>query len=233
MSAFLSTSKASALLTRGQLNPEMGTDTQSHVEDLSQRAAGDLVSEARLPRYPELSKGYSKSVAGASEDISGIASNSLLVSVNGSLWITVEPTLASCNTGDNCATELQSIIRAESTEGFDEVTVAFAGTQYTATSGRYGEASAVNFSWLSEDSKHVALELGLSPDYGGTEVAGMAAREEADDFVVEATEILYRKVGLEGIESGTVPGDISFKLYADELSPSARRMLANMRVVFG
>lgn len=232
MSAQLTAAKAAALLTRVQLNPEIGTDNATYVTDLVQRAAEDLVSYCRLRRYPELSKGFSESVANASTDISSASSNSLTVSVDGSAFFEVNPTLAGLTTGAAIATELQTIIQADSTDGADEVTVAFASTKYTATSRRYGEGSSVRFSWLSEDFKHVAQELGLSPAWGGIEVAGSAAREEADDAVVEMVEILYRHAGLEGLESGRVPGDITFKTYTDELSPSVMAKLQNMRRVY-
>lgn len=232
MSAQLTSGKASALLTRVQRNPEIGTDNETWVADLIQRAAEGFVRDVRFRRYPELSKGFSESVASASTDISSAGSNSLTVSVNGSAFFEVNPTLAELNTGDKIATELQTIIQADSTDGADEVTVVFANTKYTATSGRYGVGSTVQFSWLSEALKHVAQKLGLSPTWGGIEVFGSAAREEADDVVVEMTEILYRKAGLEGIQSGTVPGDITFSMHEDELSANARRILTNMRRVY-
>lgn len=232
MSAQLTSGKASALLTRVQLNPEIGTDNASYVTDLVQRAAEDLVSYCRFRRYPELSKGFSESVASASTDISSASSNSLTVSVNGSAFFEVNPTLAGLSTGAEIATELETIIQADSTDGADEVTVVFADTKYTATSGRYGVGSTVQFSWLSEALKHVAQELGLSPTWGGIEIFGSAAREEADDVVVEMVEILYRHAGLEGLQSGKVPGDITFETYADEFSPSVIAKLQGMRRVY-
>ena len=232
MSAHLTSVKASALLTRVQLNPEIGSDNAPYVTDLVQRAAEDLVSYCRLRRYPELSKGFSESVAGASTDISSASSNSLTVSVNGSAFFEVKPTLVGLTTSGAIVTELQTIIRADSTDGADEVTVAFADTKYTVTSGRYGVNSSVRFSSLSEDFKHVAQALGLGPLWGGIETPGSAAREEADDTLVEMVEILYRHAGLEGLESGTVPGDITFKIYADQFSPSAIAKLQGMRRLY-
>lgn len=238
MSAQLTSSKSSALLTRVQLNPEIGTDNAAAVADLVQIAAEDLVSYSRFRRYPELSKGFAKSILGtdASEDISALSTNSMTVSVNGSAFFEIKPTLASLTTGTAIATELQTLIRADSTDGADEVTVAHAGTgatsQYTITSGRYGEGSLILVSTLSEDFKHVPMELGLPELWGGIAVFGSAAREEADDVVVEMVSILYRHIGLEGLLSGSVPGDITFETYADEFSPSVLAKLQNMRRVY-
>lgn len=227
----LSASKASEILTRVQLNPEIGSDNATYVADLIQRAAEGFVRDVRFRRYPELSQGTSIGRAGASTNISGLSSNEIEIAANGSGFEIIELTLAGADTGAKIATELQTQIRAGSADSFDEITVTFAGTQYTITSGRYGEGSSVNVVF-SETSKHVAQALNLSPWYGGVESPGSDAKEEADDYVVEVTEILYRKAGLEGIQSGTVPGDISFSMYADELSPNARRILTNMRRIF-
>lgn len=231
MSAVLSASKASEILTRVQLNPEIGSDNEAYVADLIHRAAEGFVRDVRFRRYPELSQGTSISKLGAGITIEGLASAEIEIAANGSGFEIIELTLAGADTGAKIATELQTQIQAGSADSFDEITVAFAGTQYTITSGRYGENSSVNVTF-SETAKHVAQALNLSPWYGGVENPGSEANEEADDYVVEVTEILYRKAGLEGIQSGTVPGDITFSMYADELSPNSRRILTNMRRVF-
>lgn len=233
MSALLSTSKSDALLARVQANPEIGTDNAAYVADLIQRAAEDYVTSARLPRYPELSRGYSKSNTGAGTDITGLASAELAISANGSEFEYIEIALTDNDTGAEIATALETAIQAGASDSFDEITVVYDGDDgaYTITSGRYGESSNVYIAF-DETGKHVAQSLKLSPDYGGTEVVGASANEEADDYVVEVAEILYRKLGLEGVQSGTVPGDISFTMFKDELSPRARRAVTNVRRVF-
>lgn len=206
-----------------------------YVADLIQRAAEGFVRDVRFLRYPELAQGTSISRLGAAITIEGLDSNEIEVAANGSGFELISVTLAGADTGAKIATELQTQIRAGSADSFDEITVAFAGegatAQYTITSGRYGVWSSVNVKF-SETSNHVAQALNLSPRYGGVETPGSDAKEEADDYVVEVTEILYRKVGLEGIQSGTVPGDISFSMYKDELTPNAKRILQNMRRIF-
>lgn len=232
MSAVLSSAKATTLLAEVQKNPEIGTNDATYVTRLVQQAAEDLVAHTNLPRYPELSQGYALSALGASEDITGLSTSELWVSVNGSDFAVLTLTLAGLNSGSAIASHLQSLIRAKTTDGFDEVSVSFAGSgataQYTATSGRFGEGSAISFSF-SENSTDVAKNLKLSKWFGGREFTGAWARDEADDAVVEMVEILYRKLGLEGIKNGTVPGDGGFTMYDGELSPSARRKIGSMR----
>lgn len=228
MSANLSSAKASALLTRVQLNPEISTADSSYVTDLVQRAAEDLVSGARLPRYPELVQGSITSGASPGTDITALATASIFVNVNGVGWHEVTLTQAGADTGAEIATELQTKIQAVNADGYDEVTVAYSASLYTITSGRYGEKSTVR-TRFNEATKHLAQSLKLAKEYGAVEVRGSDAREEADDVTVEMVEILYRKLGLEGTQSGGVPGDNSYSMFADELSGSARRKFHGMR----
>jgi len=227
MSAVLSSAKASALLSSVQGNPEIGTADSAYVTALVTRVAEWLVSAARLPRYPELSQGYSKSNTSASEDLTSLSTNELQVSVNGSPGFNVNPALVNCDSGANIAAELQTVIRAASTDyGFDEVTVAFSGGVYTITSGRYGEGSSVRIGF-TEAKKHVAQSLKLTKHYGGTEYTGSDDRAEADEVIVAVVEATYRKLGLEGVQSGQVPGDLSFVFY--DLDPGIRAMFYNLR----
>lgn len=232
MPSYLTTSKASALLTRVQLNPQISTADSAYVTDLVQRAANDLVAACNLPRYPELAAGYTQSGASPSTDLTALATSRLRVSVNGRPYVDVSLDLSACDTGAHTAAELQAKIRAiGSTGGFDEVTVSYANSLYTVTSGRYGEQSRASISFV-EQVNHVAQALKLAPEYGAIEVRGSVARAEADDLVVEMVEILYRKMGLEGTQSGSVPGDNSYSMFADELSGSARRRMYGMRRLF-
>ena len=135
------------VLERVQLNPEIGTDDTSYVTELVARAREFVRSYCNLPAFPDLSQGYSKSASGAAEDITGIESGTLWLSANGSPEAGITVNLAACDTGAHTAAELQSVIRAVDNDlyGFDEITVTFASTQYTITSGRYGEGSVVCF----------------------------------------------------------------------------------------
>jgi hypothetical protein len=228
MPANLSTGKASALLTRVQLNPEIGVADPTYVADLIDRAAEDFVSSARLPRYPELSQGKSTSAASPGTDITALSTAALWVNVNGVGFQEITLTQTGNDTGAEIATELQTKIRANTAYGFDEVTVAYSSSLYVITSGRYGEGSSICIKF-NEDKKHLCQSLKLSPVYGGVEVAGSATRDEADDLIVEMVEILYRKLGLEGTASGSVTGDNSYAMFGGELSPAAQRKLYSMR----
>lgn len=206
--ALITTVKRSALITRVELNPEIGTDNKSFKDDsILDRAIETAISLCKLPRYPELSQGYTRGRTGASTDLSGLSTNDLRISVNGSNWVTLTPTLANMATGSAAATELQATIQAESSDGFDEVTVSWSSsdTQYTITSGRYGESSAVNVDF-SEAGKHIAQALNLTSDYGAIEARGMADSPAFDGLVVSLCEILYRKLGVEGAQSASLPG---------------------------
>lgn len=209
-----------SVLTRVQLNPEIGSDDSSFVTDLVARAQNFVTSYCNFPRFPSLSQGYSQSRASVSTDISGASTNSFYIWLNGSPRVDVALTLANCDSGANIATEMQAQIRAASDTdyGFDEVTVAWDGTatQYTITSGRYGESSTVILGF-DEQEKHVCQLLGLTPQYGGVQYPGMAAIPEIEDATVEIVEQLYRKVGVEGLAS--------YELHQGEFNGMAQAVL--------
>lgn len=225
----MSSGKATALLTRVQLNPEILTDDAAFMADAIQQAAEYLVNRAGLPRYPELSQGYALGDEEGSTDISGASSNEFKVSVNGSGFVSVSITLGSLTTGTAIKTELQAQIRAASDDhGFDEVTVSESSGQYTITSGRYGRGSSIQLGF-EESKKHVLQELKLHPKFGATEVVGAWAHDDFDDAVVYMTAALYRTVGVEGAKSVTVPGDVTASLWDSD--PIVRGYLNNTRRV--
>lgn len=205
----ISSAKAAAFLTQIQLNPEISTDNAAWVSDLIAQATTHAVTTLVLPRYPELIQGFSKSASAATEDLTGLSTNEIIVSVNWSAAEIIEITLANCDTGANTAAELQTQIRASDTAGFDEVTVAFASTVYTITSGRFGETSAINITF-GEDEKHVVQAMKLSPDYGGTEEVGGAEDEAMDTGIVRLVYAMYEQAGVEGMEQGSTPDGMSF-----------------------
>ncbi|KKN03654.1 hypothetical protein LCGC14_1105580 [marine sediment metagenome] len=220
---------AADILTRAQLNPEITTNDAAWVTDLVARVMRTLVLACGLPRWPELSVGYSKSRAGATEDISGVSTNAFLLEVNGDGPYLIEPTLANCGTGSNTASEVQTTIRAVGSDGFDEVIVAFAATQYTVSSGRYGELSMVNVTF-NETEKHVAQSMQLSPAYGGTELRGMAYDQDLEDAAVVLVEALYQGMGIENCRSGSIPGGMSFAQW--DVPPFVKHVIANRTRLF-
>ncbi len=208
MSAVITTTKRSALLVLLQANPDILTADSSYVGQLLDRAIEWMVSRLKFTRYPELAQGYSQSGASPSTDISGINTNELEISVNGSLRVIITPTLSSMATGADIATELQRVIRADSSDGFDEVTVAFADSLYTITSGRNGAGSSIILGF-TETNKAVAQNLKFTPEFGGVEFPGMEAQVEVDGLVVGLTEHYYRMIGIEGAAAASVPGGVN------------------------
>jgi hypothetical protein len=208
------------ILSRIQANPEISTDNPNYVNELITRAKDFIIDECHFPIFPELAQGYSKSKAAATEDLTGLATNSIWISANGSGLEEIELTLANCTTGANTAAELQTQIQASDTDGFDEVTVAFADTQYTITSGWYGETSSITV-WFDTDNKAVAQAMKLTPRYGGTEEVGSEYNAQIESLTVKLVEVLYEKAGIEGLTSGTIPGSISFAMA--DLDPDIRR----------
>ena len=224
----MSATKASALLTAVQLNPEIGTDDASFVTDIIQRAARWLADQVGVERYPDLSQGYSVSGASPSTDISSLSTNRILVSIDDSAYNEITLTLVSLTSGAAIATELQTQIRAVSDEGpWRFVTVAY-GTEYTITSPTYGEVSAVNVSY-SVGYEDVAQGLKLSPDFGGTEYFGGAETDGFDDMVIRIVNHWYNTVGVEGLASYSIPGSTSGSVH--DVDPHVHAYIMNNRRV--
>ena len=218
-----------SITSRIQANPEIGSNNGSYVTELIARAKQHITGSCHLPAFPELAQGNAVSAASPSEDISGASSNKFLISVNGSGFYEVEITLGSLNSGAAIATELQTEIRAIDVDGFDEVTVAFADSLYTITSGRYGEFSSIVFSFY-EDYKHVCQSLKLSTDYGSIETPGALGNDELETACVMLVERMYVDLGAEGLESGSFPNQGSFKKFAKD--PYLSSLLSNNRRMF-
>jgi len=226
-----------SVLTRIQANPEIGSNNPTYVSNLVSQAKRIAARACHLPRFPELSQGYSKSKINPTTDLSDLPTNEIWISVNGSDFHAIELTLENCTTGAKTAEELQAQIRAEETSnyyyGFNEVTVEYDDTvdacYYTITSGRYGEDSSIICDCTSSKTDVCRyMQLGLK--YGGTEEIGGVLDEEMEDAAVMIAEILYRKLGLEGLSSGTVPGDISFTEF--EKYPLLYEIILNRRRIW-
>jgi hypothetical protein len=226
--SFMSSSKASELLTAIQLNPEILTNDSAFLTDTIQRAARWLVQEIGIDRYPDLSQGDSVSGASPSEDISSESDNELMVSIDNESFNTVELTLGSLTSGAAIATALQVAIRAVSNEAaWRFVTVVFTDV-YTITSPTFGEVSAVNVS-ASSGHEDLAVALKLSPEYGGTEFAGSTAIQEYDDMVMRLVNHWYNQVGVEGMKSHSVSGGGSYSEH--DIDPHVMKFIANNRRV--
>ena len=215
-----------SITTRVNLNPEILTQNASFVADLVTRAQDFIVEYCNLTLFPALAAGYSKGKTQPTVNLSSLTTNQIYISVNGGSYYEVNPTLASCTNGANTAAELQSKIRAVDADGFDEVTVTYSPTSgadyFLITSGRYGEGSSIRIAW-NEDYKHVAQAMLLSPPFGGIEKCGSTADDQLDTAAVMLVEILYRKIGVEGAKSGSVPDGVGFTVH--DLDPTLKAML--------
>ncbi len=215
MESHLSSAKEADLLAQVQLNPMIGTDDAAFVTRKINDAASWIVNECRLPRYPELSRGFSRGRAGA--DIvtntasPALSSNLIRLAVNGG--VVGEIVIGTGTTGDLIATALQTAIQEQSMEGWGEVTVSWESVllYYQINSGWYGEKSTIEF-FYEETKADLSRALGLTERYGSIEVTGMVRREGADRLVVRMVEIEYQRLGKEGFESGSEVGYGSFKL---------------------
>jgi hypothetical protein len=231
-----------SILTRIQSNPEIGTSNAEYVSELITRSKAFVVDYCRLKQYPELLQGYIKGRVNPTVDLSSLATNELWVSVNGSGFVKITLTLASCTDGVATAAHLQELIRAEQTGvntsaylyGFDEVTVEYIDisgedSYFQIISGRYGEDSTI-FIDFSDDAKDVCQAMGLSLVYGAEEWPGGANDEDLDTALVLLVEALYVKAGVEGLRSASIFGGVSFT--EQDLDPRAKKMLNRRRRIW-
>jgi hypothetical protein len=222
----LSTAKVAAILAKVQLNPEILTDHQAFVESRIDAAAEFLVDAVGLRRYPELVQGYSQSAASPSEDITGLATSELLISVDGELWHTLEVPLAGLNSGASIASALQTEIRDIDKGAYKFTTVTFASGVYTITSPTYGEESSV-YVEQPIDYEELAQALGLSPIYGGIEIEGGEYLPLWDDMVVRLVQHWFNQIGVEGMKSQSVPGSGSYTEH--DIDPIVHRFIVDNR----
>lgn len=232
MSAWMATTKATALLTATQLNPDLQTENTAFVTDLIQRAARWLTSQLKMNRYPHLSKGCSQSGDSASIDLESESTNSFLISVDSDTsFHDVSITLAGLTSGALIATELQAKIRAIGTGAYKFVTVTFDSdnTRYDIDSPSYGDNSRVLISY-QDDSEHIVIALKLGATWGGTEYPGTGAMDEADDMVVQVVHHWYHMVGIEGMSEFTVDG--SGEYTSLDMPPEVKRFITRRRRMF-
>lgn len=190
-----------------QLNPTVSSREPAFLANVVERVELHLCTVLNMPEGLSKRKGYSKSDAGASENIAALATNTLLVSVNGYGWKTLTLTLAGLTTGAAIATALQEAIRAaeDGTGVYEEVDVVFAGGVYTATTGRYGRGARIEFS-ASDGEHHVLRALKLSALYGGTEAPGAFDHPGGQALAVKLAQQWFRQAQAEG-NSDRVPSE--------------------------
>lgn len=193
----------------------LSPDSSSYLEDLVDRAKSFVVAFCRLPAYPESRYGYCLGGEDALEALTGLSTATFFVAVNGSGFRPASILLADCTGGEATANALQTAIRSVSTEfGFDEVAVSFdsSSSRYLAQSGRIGTASEVYFGF-EESAKHVAMATRLAREFGAYTEKGGSLNPALEDATVALVETMYRKLGLEGLQSGSIPGGVSFNAH--------------------
>lgn len=228
MSKWISDSKVAEILSEVQLNPEIGSDDATFIESVIQRAARFLLSQIHIERYPENSQGYSLSGAGASTNISGLSTDTLLLSIDDDSYNEIQLTLASCTSGAATAAEIQTQIRDVGVTSYKFATCTFDSLtgKYQITSPTFGEASVVSVSYQAE-YEHVCQALKLGPEFGGIEYAGGSHSPEFDAMVIHIVQHWYNKVGVEGMRSFSIPGSGS---YTDsDIDPSVMAFIADHR----
>ncbi|GEM_PF-2021029 len=128
--------------------------------------------------------GTSVSGAAAPEDIHLETDSKFMIAVDGDAAEEVVLNLAACDTGAHTATEMQTKIQALGGNKAN-VTVGFAGGQYTITSGTYGTGSSVVIT--DAVSGNICEELKIGVANGGVETAGTG--DVVDASVATAAEI--------------------------------------------
>lgn len=190
----------SDILALVQAAPDVKPRDADYVDTLIEQAKANLVSECSLSAFPLHTAGSSVSGAGATEDISGLASSTLYVSLHGEVFVLVDLTLSSCTSGAATAAHLQEAIRAARPSGgfeyvWETVSVVWDGaaTTYAITSGTVGEGSDVKID-TTVNEYHVVQALKLGPKWGGSEAPGTDRDELLEALAADMVLETYRKV---------------------------------------
>jgi len=192
-------SAATRILAIVQLAPDIGTNDATYTASLIGQCMDFVQTFCVLDRFPDLAQGTSVSAAGASTDLSGEASNTLLVSVNSQAYTEIALTLANCTTGSLTAAEIQTQIRAANESDYRlaacTATYSAVTTQYTITNPVYGPASRVVISHRL-DEWHCALALKLSQSMGGVETVGGYQDDAMEAIAAQMAINAYRRIKL-------------------------------------
>jgi hypothetical protein len=217
------------------LNPEIETSRipETYIDEIVKTCKKYIIDYCNLHAFPEYSKGYLISGEDAAEDVSGLSNDSFRISINGSGLTVITLDLSSCDTGENTAAEIEENIQmVDGVYGFSEVEVTFDSTssQYTITSGRYGDNSTINIQTIdnSDSNRELIRYLKLSPEYGAKSFSGAF---DDDDIIYACIQMSIQKakeVGVEGLKSGSIPGGVNFTKW-DGIDPFIHKMLRARR----
>lgn len=167
--------------------------------------------------------------SGAATDLTTLGSGMLDIKVNDTPFISFSLNLSNCTSGAATAQEIQDSIRAIGEYDHLEVTVSFDEdtSTYTVSSGRFGPSSVVSFSDICYPP--LAKALKLTRAYGARVLYGSYSDDLIEDAAVMLVEQKYRTLGLEGMQSGSIPGGVSFSI--SDLEPTVKAMLMSRRVM--
>jgi hypothetical protein len=193
-----------SILALVQAAPDIGTDNGDYVASLISKAERYITARCGLDSFPLLSRGVSESGMEASEDLSALSSETLLVSIDGSPWRSISIDASACTTGVATAAHLQAAIRAASASGsaisdfaFEaaEATWDAAETRYRVKSPTYGERSVVLFN-AEGDGIALLHALKLTSSFGGSERRGTESCEALEAICAQFVIDAYRAVRL-------------------------------------
>jgi hypothetical protein len=222
----LSVAKQAAILATVKLNPEViGSDDDAFLSEVIRRCGVWLAQICGFKQYPEAVGGIVIGGAAPLTDLSAIDSGIVYVRVGESPYMLATVDTAEMQTGADAATELQRAIRAVDYPGFGDVVVTFATGIYTVSSSRIGPGSNISFD--AGINTQVASAMRLTKEYGATVEPGALPLPEFDAMVAHLVTAEYRTVGLEGLQSGSVPGGISFARW--ETLPDLQRFIGQHR----
>lgn len=221
---------ATSIADRVRLSPLVSDREPLYLDQVVERVKDWLAGELNMPEGIEKARGYSRSGADAATDITGLATNTLRVSVNGSAYAVIVLTLSGLTTGEAIRSHLESKIQAfgDAYGEYAEVTVAFDSDkkQYTIESGQYGPHSAIKVSW-DVKQQAVARALKLSETYGGDERPGAFDHPQAQSLAVRIAERWFRQTEIEGF-SDRVPSEAVLLQFA-EMNADIRQAIIDLR----
>lgn len=192
------------ILALVQAAPDISTSDGDYVSSLIDKAKERIKLFCALSEFPALTQATVIGATGATEDISGLATNTIYVFVDQyTSWQEVALTLANCTGGNATAAELQAQIRA--TDVGDAVAYLWSGitvawdstnTRYTVTHSVYGRDHSIGISFAG-DEYHVAQAMRLAPQYGAQEHRGTDRDETLEAIAAQMVIDAYRRIKLE------------------------------------
>jgi len=189
---------ATRILANVQLAPDISTNDANYVAQLIQNAMSYAAVFCVLDEFPDDRNGAVEGGPSATTNLTALAINTLLVSVDSSTYEEVALTLASCTTGTLTAAELQVQIRAVDTAfPWPHVTATYSATEgrYTITSPTASATSQVHCSY-NDGEEFVAYALKVAPEFGARAITGATYHPAFERIVAQMVINAYRRIKL-------------------------------------